>query len=269
MIMRGALMLLIGMLAAGNARAFERPYNLEWWLDPATSVRVESDSSWKINVGGGGVFAPDYLGSDDYEVLPLPLIDIEWRGLFFASTARGAGVHLFRRRNIRAGARVTLDPGRDNDTNDRIETLDDVDAAPEYGLFGEAYFRRWRLRADIRKAFSGHEGWVLSVGAALGRRVADIASLFFRARARGASEDYMSNYFGVPRASATRNLSQFNADAGPLSADIGAAFVWRLRRSGYVALDIAGGALFGDASDSPVTANEAYGTVSAVVGYRF
>ena len=55
-----------------------------------------------------GRLAPEYPGSKDYELVGLPMVDIEWRDTVFLSTQRGFGAYFRTTRQFRAGARLTL-----------------------------------------------------------------------------------------------------------------------------------------------------------------
>ena len=63
----------------------------EEWLSGAMSTRLGTDSEWRVVMGAGAGMAPEYMGADDYEGKPLPLVDIEWRGTYFAEHATGIG----------------------------------------------------------------------------------------------------------------------------------------------------------------------------------
>jgi len=267
--LKGVLWVVVGILCAGQANAQTLPYDWEWWLDPMTSVRVQTSGDWRLNVGGSIALAPDYLGSGDLETFLLPLIDIEYRGTFFASTARGIGVHLLKSHNMRAGIRVTPDYGRDADDNDNLRTLDDIDPTAEIGFYGEALFGRWRWRADIRKAVSSHEGLTASAGVAYGARMSNESSFFLRTRIRYADEDYMQAYFGVRSDETRPGFGAYSADAGFLDANIGASVVWHFLDRAYASFDISGGTVMGDAVDSPITEEEYYATAGIGLGYQF
>ncbi len=269
--MRALAIVLAALAITGAAAAQTRPHNLEWWLDPAMSVRTPADGDFAINLGAGAAYAPAYFGGDnkDAEFLPLPLIDVEWRGTLFASTQRGVGIHLFRDQDVRAGFRVTADLGRDSGASAHLRTLDDIDPAPEFGLYGEAFIGAVRLQADIRKAFTGHDGLLGSFGLAHGSRISESASLFFRGRLRVADDEYTESFFAVSAAEARPGLPTYDASFGLLNFDLGASFVWHFFKRAYVSLDATFGRLLGDAADSPVTEDEFYGNAGIVLGYRF
>src|SRR5688500_18124252 len=39
----------------------------------------DDDSAWDVGIGAGAVYHPDYEGSDDYEVDPVPLLLLNYR----------------------------------------------------------------------------------------------------------------------------------------------------------------------------------------------
>jgi len=267
--LKGVFWVVLGVLCTGQAKAQSLPYDWEWWLDPMTSVRVQSSGDWRLNVGGNVVLAPDYHGSGDLEPFLVPLIDLEFRGTFFASTARGIGINLFKSHNVRAGFRITPDYGRDADDNDNLSTLDDIDPTAEAGFFAEALLGRWRWRADIRKAVSSHEGLTASAGVAYGARMSNESSFFLRTRIRYADDDYMRAYFGVRPSETRPGFNAYNAEAGFLDANIGASVVWHFLDRAYASFDLTGGTVMGDAVDSPITEEEYYATAGVGLGYHF
>src|SRR5688572_13650030 len=49
---------------------------------------------FKLTVGGGALYQPSYLGSDHYDVDPLPLFDLRYADRYFLSTRDGLGANL-------------------------------------------------------------------------------------------------------------------------------------------------------------------------------
>src|SRR5688572_16375192 len=95
---------------------------------------------WDIRLGAGAQFQPDYEGSDDYEVSPVPLVMINYRDLVFL---RGPmlGANLFTWQGPRDSDKLQIGPlvryqfGRDEDDNDDLRGMGDIDAAVEVGGF--------------------------------------------------------------------------------------------------------------------------------------
>ena len=200
---------ILGLVCLGVAPAGAA--NVEYWeawTAGANALRgTAATSQWRGNFGVGVGLAPDYPGSKDYSLVGLPLVDIEWRDTAFFSTQRGLGAHLFTTRQLRAGARLTYDRGRDNDANERLRTLPDIKPSVELGGFVEYYRKAWRFTADARKGMSdGHEGVIISGGAALGGRVSERASLIAGGDIHFADSDYMDAYFSFGGVSAEGGL---------------------------------------------------------------
>ena len=101
-----ALGLSLGLASTAAAQ------NYEGWLLGATSMRNQSDSEWKVNLGAGLGFGPGFIGGSQGKAHFLPIVDIEWRKSIFASTQRGIGMNLFGNRQTVAGPRLTFDWGR-------------------------------------------------------------------------------------------------------------------------------------------------------------
>lgn len=71
---------------------------------PSAAI-AQSDDHVTLGVGAGVV--PDYLGSDDYRFLPIPVIDAQF-GQFFVSLRNGIGVNVIETGPLTAGASVAL-----------------------------------------------------------------------------------------------------------------------------------------------------------------
>ncbi len=234
----------------------------EAWTAGGNALRPASASSqWRGNFGVGVGLAPDYPGSRDYELVGLPMVDIEWRDTVFFGTQRGLGAHFFTTRQFRAGARLTYDRGRDNGANERLRTLPNIEASVEAGVFAEYYRKAWRFTADARKGMTdGHEGVILSGSAAVGGRISERASLIVGANLHVADSDYMDAYFGVGSISAKSGLR-----------DVGFFMhvIYSLTDRVYITVDPRITLLQGDASKSTLTNDDVQYFLGTLIGYRF
>ena len=248
-------------LAAVPAGAADVEY-WEAWTAGGSALRPASTSSqWRGNFGVGLGFAPDYPGSKDYELVGLPMVDIEWRDTVFFGTQRGLGAYFFTTRQFRAGARLTYDRGRDNGANERLRSLPDVDPSVEAGVFAEYYRRAWRFTADARKGMTdGHEGVILSGSAAVGGRLSERGSLIVGAELHVADSDYMDAYFGVGAISAASGLLDFGFFMH---------VIYSLSERLYITLDPRISVLQGDAATSALTNDDVQYFLGTLVGYRF
>ncbi len=257
--------LLLGIVAAGNAWAQERP--------------ASAEPAWKISLGVGAAYKPDYEGSNDYEVAPLPDINISYRDLVFLR-GPSLGANLVTVNGARESDKLQLGPlvryrfGRDQDDNDALRGLGDVDGSVEAGLFGRYSVGRWSAGLTVvQDVADGHGGALAEASFGYAMPVASDLKASLRASTTWASEDYMESYFGISGSQAARS-GRRPFDAGSGFKDVGLSLGleyavtdnWSLGgRVGYTRL-------LGDAADSPIVDEDGSADqfiVGVSLGYRF
>jgi MipA family protein len=245
--------------------------DLEAWTFGSTATRIENNSEWKVNLGGGMGYAADYMGSDDYTSHFLPVADIEWRGTWFLSTQRGLGLNLVRTRQTNAGPRITWSAGRDSSDNTDLSGMADLSSSVEAGFFIRHFSGSWRFEADLRYGLndSGHHGIVGSASVALGGRLSEDSSLIIGASTTYGSESYMTANFGVTNSEAAAGRAAYAPSGGIRDFSGFASVVYNINQNIYLTIDGRGTMLNSQASNSPlVKASEQY-YVGSTVGYRF
>ena len=239
----------------------------------ALDSRVESfsDSELKGLVGFGFGAAPQYIGSADYEPVFLPLIDIEWRGTYFLSTQRGLGVNFIRRRALRAGPRLTLDPGRASSDNSFLTGLSDIGPSIEAGVFLELFSGAWRFKLDLRKGLqaTGHNGLIGTVDLALGGRLDDRTNLVLGGALHWTSDTYANTVFGVPAAQATGSRPTFKGTGGVQDVGAYANLIYNVNQRVFLTGLLRVTALVGSAADSPLSQSDQQYFGGALIAYRF
>ena len=267
--------LAVAMLLAvwcGSADASSRYLDWENWMSSATAVVPGRaiKGPWQLNVGFGAAYAPEYFGSDSFEMKPLPLVDIEYKNRLYASTQRGFGYNIWHGRTVRAGPRITWDFGRDSAVDQRLATLPDIDPSLEVGFAFEGYLAAWRFRADIRKGVStGHEGLLMNADVAWGSRWSKRSSIIVGARTTYMGSNYADAYFSVNAANATAGLPAYNAGSGLRDLTGYAQIVFDVTKELYVSVEGRGTMLLSEADDSPISETSNFFVGSAMVGYRF
>ena len=255
------------LFAASSAASAGEWYDFEHWLSAGTAVASPSEGPWRVNVGAGVAAAPVYLGGDEFDAKPLPLVDIDYRNFFFLSTQRGLGANLLRGSRYRAGVRLTPDYGRDSEDSPRLRGVPDVETGVEAGVFIEAYSGSWRFQADLRQEIaSGHGGMLASADVAYGGRLSEQMSLFLGAGLTYMGEEYAASYFSVP---AGAPLPAFEAASGIRDLSPYAQLVYHFSPRFYAALEGRAYALIGEAADSPLVETDLPFTGSFLIGYRF
>lgn len=234
----------------------------------AAAQPADERAGWRVGVGGGTMFAPTYVGDDDYQLSLLPNIQIRYGDRFFASVQDGLGYNLINEENWRAGpiARIAFPRNEDGDqpfaiagdnTTDLIG-LGDVSATAELGGFAEYRTGPISARFEARQGVNGHEGFVGDISMNYGGRSFVLGPPLIYSvgpRLRLVSDNFQSAYFGVNAAqSAASGLPQFDAGGGLHSYGVGAAFILPITRDNSASAVLVAGydRLAGDAADAPL-----------------
>ena len=195
---------------------------------------------------------PDYEGSDDYEFAWAPDIKISWRDII---VLQGRSLRaIYRNGGLKVGPLIALESGRDDGDNNALRGLGDIDT----GLSGGAFLTyevidRVTLETEFRKEFAGGHGgalWDFGVGLRLPFEKPLIKGY---AGATYASDDYMSEFFGVNAVqSANSGLPVFGADAGIKSVTLSLSSGFDIDETWVIGARIIYSRLVGDAADSPI-----------------
>ena len=203
----------------------------------------------EFEIGGGGQTAPRYEGASDYLISPYPTFRLQRLTLpngFQIGGGDGMGLSFYPSFGFR-GARESADAPV-------LSGLRDVDTAVELGA-GVSYTTwRGRMFGEVRRGFSGHEGYVGEIGADAFFHPVERLTLSGGPRVSFADAEYMSTYFGVSGAEAkTSGLSAFDAGAGFKSVGIATTARYEITGNWAIEGEAAYDRLIGEAADSPVT----------------
>jgi len=233
-------------------------------------------------VGAGIGAAPDFEGSEDYEVRPLVTGSLKWRGYTIELVGLGARVDLLKSRAFSLGPRVSYRFGRDDDVeNATVASLREVDDAIEAGFFAAYALQpgwlrgdRFEIEGDFSADVSGaHEGLTAGLTGKYGWQAGERVRLTTDAGLTYADGNYMESYFGVDAGNAARSgLPQFQADAGIKDAGVGLTALVDLEGDWGLLARLSYTRLLADAADSPIVddegdANQFFGGVG--VSYRW
>lgn len=268
--MRWLILCLLLLAGATPAAAQSRYYDLEHWTDAAAAILPGKPQSWRGVFAAGIGSAPTFLGSDNYEVKPLGIAEVEYRNTFFVSTRKGIGAYLLKQGRFRGGVHATVDFGRDSADDGFLKGLPNVKTGVEVGLLGEFYTGSLRLRGDVRQEIAGgHGGALISLEGAYGGRWSKDVSIIIGLNGTLMSATYADAYFSVPKASAKSGRPAFTAGAGVRDVGIFAQAIYDVSRSVFVSLDLRGNLLLMDAANSPISQNDPQFFGGVMVGYRF
>lgn len=218
-----------------------------WQPKPANGLDPATDLSLRLGVGG--MVAPDYDGSDDYELKPWPIISLEFLRLpglgEFGGPSTGFSI----------GPSFNVVGEREDSDNAALVGLGDVDMAIELGGKVGYETETFEVFAALRHGFGGHHGIVGDLGLNAILHPMDRLTVKAGPRASFADGDYFDTYFSVtPFQSAASGLPVHDAGSGfkdvGLEAEITYDFTEKLR--GH--LEGGWSRLVGDAADSPIVA---------------
>jgi outer membrane protein len=232
-----------------------------------------ASDEWRFSLGVGGLYAPTYLGSNNYDLDPLPLIDIRYRDRLFLSTRDGLGINLLSRSNWRAGPVLKYRRGRDQDDDAALHGLGDVDPAGEIGGFVHYDLRPFTMGAEIRQGFGGHDGVIGDLFFTWTTLFNDRTQLSLGPKLSLGSRDFTESYFGIDANQAARSgYQRYEADGVFVSYGLGASLTYQLgdgwALGGFAGVD----RLEGDAADSPIVdqaGSATQGRVGLSIGYSF
>jgi outer membrane scaffolding protein for murein synthesis (MipA/OmpV family) len=223
-------------------------------------------------VGLGVASGPRYPGSGDTRTRALPVLGYQWANGWFASTLQGVGVNLSSTPGLQYGPRLTVDFGRQADSDPRLRGMGDVKAAAELGGFVNVRVAdALSLHANLR-AGSGedHKGVRMDLGAAYGFQLAPGLRLRLGANTTLANQAYAQTHFGVTATqSVNSGYALYTPKAGfqDLRASIGLNAVLAPRVMLSTALTST--SLLGDAKGSPLVSkpNSISGQIGVAYGF--
>lgn len=246
------------------------------------NAQSKLDKDWQFTLGAGGFIEPDYEGSNNYDVNPMPLVEINWRDRVVLTTRgmAGPGIEVYPFRGEFAGdnewwigAAAGYGFGRDEKDNPVLRGLGDlnfgVTAALAAGIeIGPVDFELSVLR-DVggdRKGTTVTFGGEIDFPVIQRRLMASIG-----AEVSWADGNYMQKSFGITEEQRRRsnqltryNLTQYSAGSGFKDAEITTGLTlaitdhWRIiSRASYTYL-------FDGAGDSPLV--NRYGSRSQLFG---
>ena len=222
--------------------------------------------AWRVEVGAGVGFAPDYEGSEDYKAVPQFYVRAQREHFFVELEGPTLRANLVPHPVLKAGPVLRYRLERDNVENDRVDRLREVDAALELGGFVGVQWGKWDASVTlVQDVAGGHEGLLLTLGGGYTWPLTDRLTLGLDVSSTYASGDYMDSYFSIDADNSARSgLPAFDAGAG--FKDIGARV--RLRYQMLAQWGIVGTLgytrLLGDAADSPIVDGE--GSADQVTG---
>lgn len=222
---------------------------------PAALAQPAPKDGWSFRIGGFGFLAPDYIGSDDYEVSGAPDLSITYSTWFFAGR-EGIGVNLVNDGTFRVGVALGAGGGRDEGDNRALRGLGDIDTTLEGKLLLGWSSGKFDVSLDLARDLlrdGGHGGTTANLSARYGFLVGQRLSVFAGPSVTWASESWTQSFFGITPSQAARSGQRaYRAGSGVSEFGVSALAVYGLSRNWSVTGLAGYSRLTGDAEDSPL-----------------
>ncbi|WP_181150099.1 MipA/OmpV family protein [Ensifer aridi] len=227
-------------------------------------------SDWDVMVGAGAIYAPKFEGSDEFELVPIPMISATF-GDRVTIDPGGLAVDVLESNGFKLTVKGGYDMGggRDEDDSPHLKGLGDIDAGAVVGTQISYELGPMELYASVDKTIGGSDGLLGEVGANVSHHY-DRFILSAGASATFADDNHMESYFGVTAAQSARSgLRQYDAGAGLKRVDLEASVTYMATENWLVRGQAGVGFLTGDAKDSPIVQDDVQPSAMLVVGYKF
>ena len=208
----------------------------------------------RTRLGFGPGFAPSYPGSDELQIYPVfdfERVDSD-EPFEFEAPDESFGFDLVHTGGFSFGPIVNFEGSRTSE--DVGTTLPKVGFSVEPGLFVQADFgQNFRLRSEVRKGVSGHDGWIATAGADVILRESDAWLFSLGPRVTWSDHSYHDAYFSIAPADApAAGLAAFDAEGGIQANGATASASFMVSR--HIGFQLFGkyDRLTGDAADSPI-----------------
>ena len=223
----------------------------------------EPTEKWTWTAGLGLGATPDYEGGDDYEAVPIPVIQAQKGFKFGKLIGLHATSNLFDHPNWRLGPSLNFRQGYSDVDSNRVDNLTNRGSSLEFGMKGgyEFYVQddaslnlEVEIQADVS---SGHDGWLFTPSIDYSGSLNPSWNLGLGTSLTYANGDYMSHFFSVNRSDSVRSgLEEFDADNGFKDAALYASLSWTWTERWHVHGIAQYRRMMGDAKDSPIVDDE-------------
>jgi len=222
----------------------------------ALFLLIPSSYAADYSIGGGIGMAPQYEGSSDYDIVPLPAGSARFsNGMYIQLMGLNLRANVLPSDMWRLGPVYNYRRERSDVDNNKVDKMQNISDANELGIFGGFEWNSWFLFLDIlADTGNAYDGWYSTLKGGYNWVIDSAWMLSMGAHATYANDDYMDTYFGVSARDAARSgLKRYNADGGMKDYGIDLGLNWNFAQSWALRGVASISQLVGDAdNDSPV-----------------
>jgi len=224
--------------------------------------------------GVGIVSLPKYADGSKQEILPLPILDLEWKSGVFFSTVSGFGYNFSQNPSWQYGVRLGLLSNQDQSEKDSKTGPGNIPTDLSPALFGNYLIdQHFSVLSSVQTGAGlakQHDGFLVSLGGRYIDVINENNRVYGILSTTWASWHYMEDYYGVTQQQAAQyNFPEFETQAGMLKIKLAAG--WNMTINKQWSL-ITGGSLthpLGDSATSPVASSKTQVLAYTGVYYKF
>lgn len=241
---------------------------------PASAQQAPSQQKgWQVDVGAAAIVGPQYLGTRDYRILPVPYIDIQYDNRFFLNVPQGLGAYIVNKRDGKWAYKLSaaIAPGFNGRDAADIPGLPKINISVEARTVGEISYGKWSGSITLAQDLgTGHEGFYADATLGYGDRIGQRGFGRLGASARFADRQYMRSFYGISSAeSLASGLTEFDAGSGLESVAAQALYAYQITKRWRAAVITEARFAAGDAGSSPITEEDTALNVITAITYRF
>ncbi len=269
-------------LATSFAIVFSAPVHAQSFIGEGFNTAVEAvqdgiDLIWpnrdkeqgtSVRLGFGFGITPDYMGSDNYHLRVVPLIDIKYKDKVQLNASR-LSYNMLESGKFTAGPLMNVRFGRSAKQNSVLEGFGDIGDTLEFGAFVRYKTEAAMLSAEYRHGIGAGIGSSILLTAGHGIYKNGRFSAMLAARARWMDRKTMQTNFGITDAqseASTRGLGAFRTNAGIAEANANLVGSFELNEKVRLLSLISFGKLLSDAADSPIVKTDNGSSTQIITG---
>lgn len=246
-----------------------------WWSATIVSLAVSPLSganSWEGSIGAGAVYAPDYLGSDDYDTKLWPSFQLSYGEILTISPRSGIEWHAIRNSGWTVSPFVGYTFGRDNKGD--ISAFEEVDGGATLGVRVGYAQREWHYSVAASTPITGDvDGAEFEAVAAWRTPLSERLFFSLSPSVHYSNEKWTESMFGVSAQDSLRSgIAPYNPDGGYWRLGVGSSLTYALTPEWSATGFVGTSYLTGNAADSPIVDDlgSEWQTITGVsLNYRF
>jgi outer membrane scaffolding protein for murein synthesis (MipA/OmpV family) len=229
-------------------------------------------SNWQLSVGPGVIVTPQYPGAADYQILPIPALDVSYRDRLFFTARRGLGAYAVndRRNGLEIGGALWFRTARlERLDRARLSGLGRISAAPQLRGFVAKRFGTLTADATAARDLGGTNGATLDLSVSHAERLGTRTFLRIGPSLSFGDARFNRGFFGITPAQAARSgRMTYPIGGGLYQVGVRGALITPVGRRWTLAAFGGYDRLVGDAADSPVVARTGAPSGGLALSYR-